>query len=88
MPVECLGMGQELDLTRMKERRKELGLNQTEAATAAGIGGGAAGWSDIETGRKKNVTLDTLDKIAAALQCDARDLITPPDRKIRRRGHK
>jgi DNA-binding Xre family transcriptional regulator len=63
-------------------------LNQTEAAGAAGFGGGAAQWSDIETGRKKNVTLDTLDKIAVALQCDARDLITPPDRKVKRKGHK
>ena len=45
---------------------------------------GTAQWSDIESGRKENVTLDTLDKIATALQCDARELITEPDHKVKR----
>jgi DNA-binding Xre family transcriptional regulator len=40
---------------------------------------------DIENGRKGNVSLDTLAKLAAALQCDARDLITPPQQKAERR---
>lgn len=77
--LESPPMGnQELDREKMKTRRKALGLNQTEAAEAAEFSGGFSQWSDIETGRKANVTMDTLAKIAAALQCDARDLITEP----------
>jgi transcriptional regulator with XRE-family HTH domain len=79
--IESGPMSQVLDRDGMKDRRKALGLNQTKAAQAAGFPGGASQWSDIENGRKGNVTLDTLSKIAAALQCDARDLITPAEPK-------
>ena len=73
---------QELDREKMRSLRKALGLNQTQAATRAGWRGRAAWWSDIEKGRKKNVTIETLAKIAKALQCNARDLITDlPGRK-------
>lgn len=85
--LESPPMPQELDRDKMRERRKALGLNQTEAAERAGFAGGATWWSDVENGRKSNVTLDTLAKIAAALECDARDLITPAAaEKKRRRG--
>ena len=79
-------MGQELDREKMRERRKALGLNQTDAAKRAGFAVGASWWSDVESGRKANVTLDTLAKIAAALECDARDLITPAAAKKSRKG--
>lgn len=82
--LESPCMGQELDREKVRARRKELGLNQTQAATRAGFATGATWWSDVESGRKSNVTLDTLAKIAAALECDARDLITPAEKKSRK----
>jgi transcriptional regulator with XRE-family HTH domain len=78
-------MPQQLDREKMKARRLELELNQTEAAERAGFKGGVAVWSSIERGDQPNVTLDTLAKIAAALECDARDLITPRE-KPKRKG--
>jgi transcriptional regulator with XRE-family HTH domain len=83
--LESPPMTQELDREKMRARRKALELNQTEAAERAGFSGGAPQWSDIENGRKPNVTLDTLAKIAAALECDARDLITAPPEKPAKR---
>lgn len=87
--VELLGMGQELDRDAMRERRKALNLSQSEAAELAGFPGGASQWSDIESkdGRRANVTIATLDKIAMTLKCDVRDLITPlkPKRPAPRR---
>lgn len=77
-------MGQELDREKMRARRKDLGLNQTEAAELAQMTGGVTQWSAIERGDKTNVTLETLARIAAALECDARDLITPGDKKSRK----
>lgn len=84
--LESPCMGQELDREKMRDRRKALGLNQTEAAEKAGMPGKASAWSDIENGkgRRANVTLETLARIAAALECDARDLITPADKKSKK----
>lgn len=85
--IDSPGMAQELDRDKMRERRKELGLNQTQASEAAGFVGGASWWSDIEAGRRPNVTIATLHGIAKALRCDARDLITPPDKgQVKRKG--
>lgn len=72
-----------LNREKMRQRRKELGLSQGQAAELAQLSN-AAQWSEIERGDNDNVRLETLGKIAAALQCDPRDLITPPDRKHRR----
>ena len=63
-----------LDTKRIEARRRELGLSQEEAARRAGFGGRAY-WNDIVHGRKSNVTLQVLEDIARALDCDARDLI-------------
>ncbi len=76
--LEVPTMPQELDRAKMRALRKALKLSQTAAAEAAGFTGGASQWSDIENGRRGNVTMDTLARIAAALRCDARDLITDP----------
>lgn len=76
-------MGQELNRDEMRARRDARGLSQAAAAEAAGFKG-AAQWADIENGRKPNVTLATLDKIATALDCDVCELITPRKRKGRR----
>ncbi|HEV2293568.1 MAG TPA: helix-turn-helix transcriptional regulator [Tepidisphaeraceae bacterium] len=63
-----------LDTQKMEARRKSLRLSQEEAAARAGLAGRQA-WNNIASGRKSNVTLDTLNKIAGALDCDPRDLI-------------
>lgn len=86
--LETPTMAQELNRPYMRARRKELGLSQSEAAEAAGFSGGASYWSDIEsdTGRRGNVTIDTLARIAAALECDARDLLTEQKPARTRRG--
>jgi transcriptional regulator with XRE-family HTH domain len=81
--LECQFMPQDLDREKIRARRKELGLNQTEAADRADIAS-AQVWSDIESGRRDNITLATLLKIAAALECDARDIITPAEKKSRK----
>lgn len=86
--LESPPMGQELDREKMRALRKEKGLSQGDAAEAAGMNGGASQWSDVENGRKANVTLDTLSRIAAALGCDSRDLILPPDPPQKKKAKK
>lgn len=54
-----------LDTQKMEARRKSLRLSQEEAAARAGLAGRQA-WNNIASGRKSNVTLDTLNKIAGA----------------------
>ena len=85
MLLESPLMGQELDREKMRERRKELGLNQTEAAKLAGFKGGSAVWSSIERGDQPNVTLATLAQIAMALGYTSADLLTPAKKKTRKR---
>lgn len=64
-----------IDLKKIKERREQLELSQAGAAEAAGFGGGRQQWSNIETGAKADVTISTLDKMAKALKCKAKDLL-------------
>jgi transcriptional regulator with XRE-family HTH domain len=66
-----------LDTKKIEARRKSLGFSQEEAATRAGLASRQA-WNNIASGRKANVTMDTLKKIAEALECDPRDLIKTP----------
>jgi transcriptional regulator with XRE-family HTH domain len=63
-----------LDTEKMEIRRKRLGLSQEEAAKRAGLSGKQV-WNDIVQGRRKNITMETLDAIAFALACEARELI-------------
>lgn len=63
-----------LDLEKIKARRKKLALTQTQAAEKAGLSGPQQ-WSDIESGRRASITLDTLGKIATALGMKAKDLL-------------
>lgn len=76
---------QTLDREKMRVRRKALGLTQTEAAKRAEMRSGTTLWSSIERGDTPNVTLETLAKIAKALECDARELITPATKLPRQR---
>lgn len=66
----CIG----LDAHKVRTLREACGYTLAEAAERAGLGGPQK-WSDIESGRRKNLTLDTLDKIAKALGVSAKDLL-------------
>ena len=63
-----------LDIGKMKALREEKGLTQEEAARRAGLTTRQQ-WNRIETGQSADVTMSTLDKIAKALGCKARDLV-------------
>jgi transcriptional regulator with XRE-family HTH domain len=63
-----------LDTNEIRRRRVALKLSQADAAELAGFTG-AQVWSDIENGRRKNITLETLEKIAGALGVKAKDLL-------------
>lgn len=62
-----------LDTEKIRSRRERIGLTQSEAAERAGVS--RQRWNDVESGRKKNIELDTLDAIAKALGCKAKDLL-------------
>jgi transcriptional regulator with XRE-family HTH domain len=47
----------------------------TSSAKLAELSGGRQQWNDIESGRRKNLTIDTLNKIATALGVKAKDLL-------------
>jgi len=66
---------QRLDLKKMRTLREAKGLSQTAAAKGAGVA--VSRWNDIESGRKPNVTIETLCQIAKVLAVDARELLTP-----------
>lgn len=63
-----------LDTEKMEVLRKRRGHSQEDAAKRAGLSGKQV-WNDIVRGRRKNITMDTLDAIALALGCEARELI-------------
>lgn len=64
-----------LDCEKMKQLREALGLNQSEAARQAELAAGRSQWNDIESGRRSNITLETLGKIAAALGVNPSELL-------------
>jgi transcriptional regulator with XRE-family HTH domain len=57
---------------RVKARRVELGMTQEEAAERLGVSGPQ--WNYIENG-KSPPGLDTIERVAKCLKCDAEDLI-------------
>ena len=63
-----------LDLEKIKALRLKAGLTQDQAAKKANMGGRAS-WNHIESGRKANVTMQVLGKLARALGVKPRDLI-------------
>jgi DNA-binding XRE family transcriptional regulator len=71
--ADTQGMG--LDFEKIKRLREASNLSQEEAATAAGMGSKQA-WSRIENGTHTNLSIATLEAIARALGCSARDLLT------------
>ncbi len=61
---------------KIKKRRQAKGWTLTQAAEAARWGRwGFTRWHDIEAGRRRNLTLDTLAAIADALGCQPADLL-------------
>jgi transcriptional regulator with XRE-family HTH domain len=64
-----------LDTVRMEARRRELGLSQQQAADRANLSGGRSHWNDIVNGRRANITMETLDRIADALGVNPSELV-------------
>jgi transcriptional regulator with XRE-family HTH domain len=63
-----------LDFHLLRLLREKRGLTQQEAAEKAGMSS-RQHWNQIESGRRGGITLETLDKIAAALGVKAKDLL-------------
>jgi transcriptional regulator with XRE-family HTH domain len=63
-----------INIDRIRKLREGRDLSQAEAATLAGLSA-AARWSEVESGRLSNITLDTLAKMAKALGVKAKDLL-------------
>jgi transcriptional regulator with XRE-family HTH domain len=63
-----------VDTNKIRELRERLGLTQEAAARRAGLRG-AAVWNDIEKGRRANLTVATLERVAQALGTHARELL-------------
>lgn len=66
--------GVPLDLAKVRELREKRGLTMEQAARAAAMPSRQR-WYEIESGVKPNITLETLDRMAAALGVKARDLL-------------
>jgi DNA-binding XRE family transcriptional regulator len=64
-----------LDTEKLRSAREKAGLTQEQAAQKSGIGRTRQKWSDLENGERTNITLNTLDRIAAALGVKAKDLL-------------
>lgn len=70
-----------LDVEKIRELRTARGWTQQQAADHADLPGGKVRWGDIETGRRANVTLETLERIADALGVEPRDLLKAKPRR-------
>lgn len=71
-----------LDPKKIKARRKELGLTLEAAGKLAGFASYASqSWNAVESGfspiagRTRNPSLDTMERIAKALECKIDDLL-------------
>jgi transcriptional regulator with XRE-family HTH domain len=73
-PPRADNRGIPLDRQKIKALREKLGLSQAEAARRAGLSGRQTWWH-IEIGKINNPTLDTIERVAAALGVKARDLL-------------
>jgi transcriptional regulator with XRE-family HTH domain len=64
----------ELDLKKLRELRLQRGLSMEQAAKLAGLPSRQR-WYAIESGRRANVTIQTLGGICRALKCKPQDLL-------------
>ena len=69
-----------VDSDGIRTRREKAGLSQRELARRAGIYQPTL--SRIESGKASRITVDMIEAIAAALDCDASDLL----KATRKRG--
>jgi transcriptional regulator with XRE-family HTH domain len=58
---------------RIRDRREQLGLTQAAAAARASMG--QPDWSRLEAGRRADLPLSTLRRLAAALECSVGELV-------------
>jgi transcriptional regulator with XRE-family HTH domain len=58
-------MAMPLDPAKIKKLREKKGLTQAQAAASAGMA--RSGWARVETGAHPNPTLQTAQRVAAAL---------------------
>jgi transcriptional regulator with XRE-family HTH domain len=63
-----------IDTAKIKALREKLGLSQEQAAQRAKIGARQA-WNHIEVGRRSDLRVSQLERIAAVLGVKARDLL-------------
>lgn len=73
-PLMADNGGMPLDLDKVRTLRAQLGITMDEAASRAGLAGKQS-WSLIESGKKSDVRVSTLEAIARALGVRARDLL-------------
>lgn len=63
-----------LDTEKVRRLRISSNLSMEQAALSAGLAGRQS-WYEIESGRKSDVRVSTLEAIARALGCRAADLL-------------
>ena len=63
-----------VDHGKIRTLREKLKLTQEEAARRAGLTNRQY-WNSIETAQRKNLTVETLEKVAKALGVKAKDLL-------------
>lgn len=63
-----------MNTDKIKTLRERLGLSQDDAARKAGFKGRQY-WYNIESGKRTNIKIDTLEAIAKALGVKAADLL-------------
>jgi transcriptional regulator with XRE-family HTH domain len=63
-----------VDTVKIRILRESAGLTQDQAARLAGIGDRTR-WNAIESGRKKSITVATLERIARALKVKPAELL-------------
>lgn len=63
-----------MNFAKIKSLREELGLTQQQAAERAKLRT-AQNWNNIESGRRSNLTVKTLEAIAKALNVKPADLL-------------
>ena len=64
-----------LDRAKIKRLREQAALTHAAAAERAGLKGRRQAWYDIEAGRRANIKLETLERVAKALGVKAKDLL-------------
>ncbi len=64
-----------LDPKKIETRRK--GYTQTELAKKAGMS--VQQWNNVESGRKPNPTISTVERMARAMKCRVDDLLSKDD---------